>query len=914
MLTYIKQWLLLSQFNKKCADNLIKAYSEKHTNSLFKQELVFYKNMINTFDLQNVSKHYSFFLAINRVVTEYFNELNESHKQNRDLLILKNLFKEKLSLDFLYLLWTFEIFLFFSSNASNYVSDSHPNLNYPSQSVKTFSVIESLHSIANEILCKTSLLWGLEQLSGLYESDVQIKKALHNILHKLSELYKGSQFTIYTKEVCEVTSAADFSHTKFSDVFTEESSDEERTDSVEVGRKITIIAIDFEFDINPTKVFNILTSPAKIINKNSNFWVVDTIYANCSNFITQPFNRDPTIITKEFVEKISPTLDTGFYIDYIMVKNVNTLVNLELDKISKNIDKIINNIEEGGLLKNKTIRGVNPQSLALLLISIKKQKEFIRLSKEERIVNLIKNQDERLKEFKTIGDFIKSQLATEQELQRWISLIKLDKELANLLSEVQHNISHIQIYYKFKLLYSFLNQEGLTVIYFPVYIDFRGRLYYNSTISLQSFWCYRFIYNYGKSTEFELSQPNYIFTEDTITLYNEVFYKFGLKNSNYFEIYQSIGYLFKKEITKPDGGIKLYDILTLGIKKYLQHKDNDINEVWLLENTDTKLVVELFYYVNSINQIQLGNYCHFYVIKDTTCSMAQHAGKILGYNPNNLDKLNLSNQETGYDTYQIFINELKRVLLAEDSKLWIDVLGLLTRGFLKNLIMTSEYGVSIVTAREEFIKTVNEFSKRDKKYLIFKESDKYFNQIYSTLKRGELDLCFYLTKKETWINWILSSKVENVSFSDITIPVNYYYPVTQTLYYEKKSNITKRARNSVNIHFNISCNFELYKNIKAQKKHRNKKLINKKKIRSAVYVNQVHSLDALYLRELTYLCKLQKVYISTIHDGFAVTFVRGSWILSAANNSFFKNSKCSVNYYSKSSTTPPTINSNSILL
>lgn len=77
--------------------------------------------------------------------------------------------------------------------------------------------------------------------------------------------------------------------------------------------------------------------------------------------------------------------------------------------------------------------------------------------------------------------------------------------------------------------------------------------------------------------------------------------------------------------------------------------------------------------------------------------MAQHAGKVLGYRRETLKYLNLDNTSEGYDTYQIIINELCNYLLKEQPH-WEDSIKLLNRKILKNLVMTSEYGVTRRTA------------------------------------------------------------------------------------------------------------------------------------------------------------------------------------------------------------------------
>lgn len=77
--------------------------------------------------------------------------------------------------------------------------------------------------------------------------------------------------------------------------------------------------------------------------------------------------------------------------------------------------------------------------------------------------------------------------------------------------------------------------------------------------------------------------------------------------------------------------------------------------------------------------------------------MAQHAGKVLGYRSETLTYLNLDNIKEGYDTYQVIIDELCSYLKRE-YPIWGDLIKLLNRKILKNLVMTSEYGVTRQTA------------------------------------------------------------------------------------------------------------------------------------------------------------------------------------------------------------------------
>ena len=113
--------------------------------------------------------------------------------------------------------------------------------------------------------------------------------------------------------------------------------------------------------------------------------------------------------------------------------------------------------------------------------------------------------------------------------------------------------------------------------------------------------------------------------------------------------------------------------------------------------------------------------------------MTQHGGKLLGYNMKNLHLLNLQNVDSLYDTYQIYINELKKYLRPTlDSlgcKLGGRVEASLDRSLLKNLIMTAEYGVTYYTAYREFLQTLDECIKDDE-VRAFLSSKPSFNVIY----------------------------------------------------------------------------------------------------------------------------------------------------------------------------------------
>jgi hypothetical protein len=62
--------------------------------------------------------------------------------------------------------------------------------------------------------------------------------------------------------------------------------------------------------------------------------------------------------------------------------------------------------------------------------------------------------------------------------------------------------------------------------------------------------------------------------------------------------------------------------------------------------------------------------------------------------------------------------------------------------------MTTEYGVTLFTARQEYEKKIQELSMIDPRYAQLNNYD-IFRDIFNILKQGSLDLLFYrLTKEE----------------------------------------------------------------------------------------------------------------------------------------------------------------------
>ena len=334
--------------------------------------------------------------------------------------------------------------------------------------------------------------------------------------------------------------------------------------------------------------------------------------------------------------------------------------------------------------------------------------------------------------------------------------------------------------------------------------------------------------------------------------------------------------MFKNQfVDVASGEIYVADLISYGQQIYAKNANNSMCQ-WLQLGWELKKLIEVIYYCNTITSILSGNPKKYYLQKDTTCSMAQHGGKLLGYNTANLHLLNLQNVDFLCDTYQIYINKLIEFFQPNLNKLSPQLASKvkthLNRTLLKNLIMTAEYGVTRYTAYKEFQQTLNE-NLVDSEVRGYLTTPAIFDQIYNYLTDGTTDLIFYKQSKVSWVNHFLEKNHDTFALNDIKIPALYYQKTVNSLYYT----INSKPRTRVSI------------NTFLQTTDTNCGEIDLQKTKTALYVNAIHALDASYLRSIAYYTGVKNIPIITIHDGFCVPFFTETTLKSIANVMFFEN-------------------------
>lgn len=824
------------------------------------------------FDYRNVSKHSEFYTAIYNTVHASLLVLNTT-KKNGELREVVHDLAKVMSVENISHLWALEIFKYFSTKQSGYIFSAESVLT-TTAGAKVFTMLEVVDVTYKNIQTKLDLLFVLGQLPKPINRDLVLKKHLHILMHQLCINYPA-KVAILTKKMADIVPTETFLKIKLKD------SGEflEKRDSFV---KLMLIVIYLEFEENLPNKFNVYYTPAKIIARENIHVVVGPFLPIANSLIVQKLNKERTTITEQFTTSLAGLTTTGFVVNNNLVRATTELVLAELEQLQDQLLALYNSISAVEFLENNT--HIDPSVLKTInnLINLQKINDYKRNFIEKKLVTQIQEFDKNYKEVKTVKDFFNSTKELDS-LRAWASSLWKKRTLEKFLKPLQKIFSRMQIIGGYLLYTQFLEIYAITKCYFSVFSDFRGRLYYQSPVSVQSYWCFRYLYTFGpRKVERTFAG---ILDASLYPLYRTVCEPENLRNPALFEFFQSVGFLFKKNFTQPSGEICLKDVIGFGIETYLKYRAHSPTELYNIYK-DPKLVVELYYYITAITQVTNGCTLQYYIWKDTTCSMAQHAGKLLGYNLDKLAYLNLANQTTAIDTYQIFIVQLKRLLVTANPELWRDpILQLLDRSLLKKLIMTVEYGVSRYTASEEFRHTVDELSTLNPDYNVLKDP-KYFDALFKAMQGGGLDLFFYQTTKKAWSKKILDSRVDKMILDDITIPIPYYYNLAQQIYFEHP-NSPVRKRSVLSVQFSVIDNFASYQKLCRGNKKTSATYEDVKKSAAAVYVNAIHALDAAYLRRIISSCWHKNIAIATIHDGFAIPYDHSLWLISTANTNFF---------------------------
>jgi hypothetical protein len=256
-------------------------------------------------------------------------------------------------------------------------------------------------------------------------------------------------------------------------------------------------------------------------------------------------------------------------------------------------------------------------------------------------------------------------------------------------------------------------------IYFSFFFDFRGRMYFDSSISVTSCKYLRTVYYYG---EYEPDEYTKSISKDYYEVIN-MFEHEILTVSNFFKL----------EFITPKIKINLlFVIISIGKvfidkKEYKTHMSEFVKQgVNCIINNIKADKIE--------DEIEIQSYIHFLkkldnkkriVIKDFTASFFQHLTRLLGASKQiTLELSNMYDPYTWYDPYTFLLNDF-----LNNNK--IENFSLFTRKSVKKVIMTIPYSIGWKSAWKYFLENIDE--NKHKNCLLKKEFLIFFNYIKNKL-------------------------------------------------------------------------------------------------------------------------------------------------------------------------------------
>lgn len=349
--------------------------------------------------------------------------------------------------------------------------------------------------------------------------------------------------------------------------------------------------------------------------------------------------------------------------------------------------------------------------------------------------------------------------------------IKTKEEIAKIQSENSKLLN--KLIYNYFCSYSFMNNN----IYFPIFLDFRGRKYYYSKIGPTSSKTLRLCYYYGEYNQSEFNEKNNIYSINYYNIIEKFCVQYNISNDKkYFETYYwiliGIGKFF---VDKNEYPIKPETFLNQAIKNYENEDNLEIHEI-----------MEIFQYKSIIQDITKEKIKKRAIMKDATASINQIFMKKLGpLEPDSLNYVNLGNKHEWYDTYSVckdlfydYIKDNANFKKYHDKKIFNKILP---RMLTKNSFMIIPYGagndlcwenykIKIIEKKLDIIidkdlkKLIYEFFNfirhdMQELYLYSKTSTSLINKIseeFETLRKyvlesetGEADISYYKMKKSS---------------------------------------------------------------------------------------------------------------------------------------------------------------------
>lgn len=277
----------------------------------------------------------------------------------------------------------------------------------------------------------------------------------------------------------------------------------------------------------------------KPIIVNSDFFdhiVVSSCILNSNFLIKQIIKKDKTIINDNFIKSLKIVLNTKFYFDFVMLDKIKNIVNDNLTQLNNNkvnlignysdddcdnnndlndfflkfnldVKKKIKNLENENklLFREKINTIINDPNIDLIILNIVNKiiKKYNKINKTNlKGLNKIIDLESFLKQnwfvfVKKESNLDTTKIIDKLKFESAIVLFKknnknqtnlLFKEILNLKSKSSYfdSLQSLSVRINYFKEVSDLIKNINDNVYFLIFCDFRGRVYYNSQISIQS--------------------------------------------------------------------------------------------------------------------------------------------------------------------------------------------------------------------------------------------------------------------------------------------------------------------------------------------------------------------------------------------------------------------------------------------
>lgn len=359
--------------------------------------------------------------------------------------------------------------------------------------------------------------------------------------------------------------------------------------------KITTINLMNEFVVNVDKKFNVGSITPNFFQVENTYYVYRLFHFGGTPLIIENNCKPDTIITEDFILAAKQLAKTKFIIDVDMLHAQINLVELE-------IKTLLNQAEKLTLEKDVDLVKIKLVVTQLLkdTNTLKYKRQFI-----QNKLKMLLNADAESTNVLNQLDYYRKVTTTSANL---FKKNKEEHELEYTTRELQSIFSKVYTLTTFLSYVDYIKQGGLKQISFIPRADFRGRLYYDSLASIQSLWCFRFIYYYTYDSR--ITSAPYPLLQHQLQ-FIEAHPEFKT-HTPVIEFFQAIGVLFKTRFLDLNGVIKLHSLLEAGYTIFIKLENASLED-YVLEAKDSKDAAELYYYINAIKSIKNGVYRGYYI-------------------------------------------------------------------------------------------------------------------------------------------------------------------------------------------------------------------------------------------------------------------------------------------------------------